>query len=785
MKSSLIHLAFCILALLSLASAETLCASRGGEVSNNLKVTEFMVTGNEPTHVGDRINVEFTITNVGRDTIEFSDQGIFAAYRDPSGKKGAFGNAMESRSLATGESAEFEARLELDMVGEWEIWPSFCLKEESTLNYIPPTCAPENWLDCEIDAEAYEEAMIKIETSWSHTAYGENSPIEFIVFAGGTNPIEETRIYLNNGLVKGSDGQTCIYTGGPYYGVLNFKGWAKDSLGNTNTSEEKILLPIKQMEIPNATQEIQPIPKGAFDVADGDMDGVMNADDECPNTPKDSEVYENGCRCKDSGNSYYIPGTATIAPSSDPSLSTDYCTNDNALMEYFCNDKDQLDVIKIYCPNGCFEGLCICDDSDGGKNYFKKGSLIVERPADIFPKPSLVSLTRTDVCLSDTELREYYCMLNGPTNTTVECEFGCTEGRCICYDSDIGYNTGVKGKVGGSDKEDYCKDEKTLVEYDVEDDWEKCIVTENIHKCSDSCREGACQPPTCSDGLKNSWEEGIDCGGPCPDCADCNTGAIYAPDDGKCKESWPTNDGDNRCFNSCDDACDLYEVCSPDLDYIIEEALECCEEAVDNWFCKNAINFGGGNLKSCLAHYIIEGLGPVALWMQNYFEPELCCSAECANNVLFNSCQPDVLFNANVQALPCTNAIPNHNWASDTNMNQNTCKFLDLPAHASINVIETGTCCDYAVAVVTLLRKAGYEKDEVFSLCDGDHCYNLVKFPGDVKYHFVDTTGNRAPPYVQGGLPGGYDYCTKSAGHTCANDAWSGKRPDTGDIYGC
>ncbi|MBN2517451.1 MAG: hypothetical protein JXB14_01260 [Candidatus Altiarchaeota archaeon] len=796
MNSKLIYSAFFVLALISTASADLLCVSRSSEVSNNLQVTKFMVTGSEPTCVGNRIKVEFTIKNAARGTIEFSDQGIFAAYKDPSGKEGSFGNIKESQSLSAGESVDFEARLELGMEGEWEIWPSFCLKEESATHYVPPTCAPENWLDCQVDVEGQEDATIKIETSWSHTSYyKDESPIEFIVFAEGTNPIEETRIYLNNDLVESSDGQTCIYEGGPYYGVLNFKGWAMDSLGNVNTSEKKITLPLKQLEVPETTPEIGPIPEAVFDVADFDMDGVINADDDCPDTPEGAAVYDNGCRCKDTDSSYYIPGTATIAPGSDPSLSSDYCKDDGTLVEYFCNENDQLDVIEIYCPNDCFEGLCICDDSDGtyyyngpqGKDYFKMGSLITEVPKDVSPKPSLYSLTLTDTCLSPSFLMEYYCALEGPTNETVMCEFGCVDGRCRCFDSDLGYVTTIKGKVAGSDMEDYCLDDRTLVEYEIEEDWEECIVTEHVHKCTNLCEDGACQEATCVDGLQNGLEEGIDCGGECPDCADdCKTGAKYSPSDSVCTEDWPTNEGGDRCFNSCDDACDLYEVCNPDLDYIIEEALECCEKGVNSWHCNNAINFGGGDLESCVGHYIIEGLGPRATWMQDYFTAELCCSAECGNNALFNSCQPTAGFNANVQALPCTNAIPNHHWASDINMNLNTCKFLDLPAHASINVIETGTCNDYAIAVVTLLRKAGYEEDEVYSLCDGDHCYNLVKFPGDAKYHFIDTTGNIGTPYVQGGLPAtGYDYCGKSKKKTCANDAWKGKRPDAGDIYGC
>jgi hypothetical protein len=79
-------------------------------------------------------------------------------------------------------------------------------------------------------------------------------------------------------------------------------------------------------------------------------------------------------------------------------------------------------------------------------------------------------------------------------------------------------------------------------------------------------------------------------------------------------------------------------------------------------------------------------------------------------------------------------------------------------AEKVINVYQTGVCRDYSLAVATLLRKAGYSQNEVFNFCDGDHCYNLVKFPGDAKYHVVDTTGNNIGVNL-GALPGGYPYC--------------------------
>jgi hypothetical protein len=61
----------------------------------------------------------------------------------------------------------------------------------------------------------------------------------------------------------------------------------------------------------------------------------------------------------------------------------------------------------------------------------------------------------------------------------------------------------------------------------------------------------------------------------------------------------------------------------------------------------------------------------------------------------------------------------------------------------------------------TLLRKAGYRHDEVFDMCDGGHCYNVVRLPGDEQYHLVDTdVGN----IRLDGLPSGHPYCRHFAG---------------------
>jgi len=271
--------------------------------------------------------------------------------------------------------------------------------------------------------------------------------------------------------------------------------------------------------------------------------------------------------------------------------------------------------------------------------------------------------------------------------------------------------------------------------------------------------------------------------------------------DSPCNSIWPAHQGFKVRINEENFACDLFEVCHPDLDPIVEEAEECCENSCQgscHMFCDQALVQSGGNLKKCKGLYIIYGLGPAAKFMKDYFWPEICC---LGNNYCLHGCKPSDLgkcscfghtYGSNAQSLPCVDWPTRYprGWRSDTDMSQNTCKFSDLIAHANIledKGIHTGVCVDYSVSLTTLLRKAGYAKDEVFTTCGPGHAFNLVKFPGDPKYHVVDTRGNKPTPIRFGSLPPNYPYyCNYGAcSPPCMNDAYNGNCPPRSEVYGC
>jgi len=219
-------------------------------------------------------------------------------------------------------------------------------------------------------------------------------------------------------------------------------------------------------------------------------------------------------------------------------------------------------------------------------------------------------------------------------------------------------------------------------------------------------------------------------------CGNVNLRPKYYPVDTPCQETWPN--GTSRCQE--------FEVCHPDLDYIVADAI-------------NACNNYNGDKKKCRALYIINAFGPEARYMQGYALFKACCSGypECTRTCgasLAGTCAFREGFNENVTKLSCRpEEWGLEAWRSDTNMSENSAVLGMFPTHATVNILHTGVCVDYAAAVTTLLRKAGYSQTEAFSTASTGydlpllgnhpgHAYNLVLLPGDSKYHFVDTTGN-------------------------------------------
>jgi hypothetical protein len=534
----------------------------------------------------------------------------------------------------------------------------------------------------------------------------------------------------------------------------------------------------------------------------------------------------------------YINAVAKLPPTPqsdyNPKHYTDYCKDENTVMEYYC-DRDGLHSAEKACPYGCVDGRCSCTERGDGDNRFQADALT------------------GDVCLSGTQLKEGYYSGDASAGTCTlkyknyDCVLGCAGGKCRCGDSDGGVNVSAKGTTA-LDHSDRCQNINTVVEYSITvNNASRCMDTFQNIACPTAyaCYDGACKPASCLDGQQDGNEAGVDCGGSwCPPCSPCATGARWAPTDGPCTHKWPTSDGPGIGMNTGSDSCNLVEVCDNNLDYIVEDALKCCEnqdyaaaltaprESSKEDSCDWARTVSGvktnvnpTNFKKCTALYTISAFGYGAIYMQGYFHGEWCCYDSdklCPGGCERFKVRPTAWQMGTSDSCDGDGgAHPDYNmgghrceynefivkwgkaghWSSDTDWHANSDSVVDVPAHASIDRLSTGTCVDYSFALTTMLRKLGYSKDDVFSVNGEGHGYNLLRFPGEAKFHYVDTVGNRGGEVFGGtgfnkivnqSAPGKpalawYDYCRKMD-DGCSNDAYgqsTGRCPANENIYGC
>ncbi|MBT3397384.1 hypothetical protein HOA55_00040 [archaeon] len=246
------------------------------------------------------------------------------------------------------------------------------------------------------------------------------------------------------------------------------------------------------------------------DNRDNDCDGVV--DNGCPTIP--ATPATDSCTDSDGGENYFEKGTLER----DDVTKTDYCWNDNSSIEeeyfnvsreYSCDlNRDPLNPniigiggdtdtgyyeINYDCPNGCSDGACIdgdepevCTDSDGGTDYFVKGTTGTSRDYKI------------DNCNGD-RLEEFICTGDSSgTSVDYECPNGCSEGACISDEQ-----TCTSDSECVSEDEVYCSDRNT--------------------KCTNSVRMGCV--PSLGVCMPLLGSEGLSCE-PCPN--GCSDGACVS-----------------------------------------------------------------------------------------------------------------------------------------------------------------------------------------------------------------------------------------------------------------
>jgi len=267
-----------------------------------------------------------------------------------------------------------------------------------------------------------------------------------------------------------------------------------------------------------------------------------------------------------------------------------------------------------------------------------------------------------------------------------------------------------------------------------------------------------------------------------------NTPTNYFPEDTICNSKWPTNEGQEIKINSQSYSCSLFEVCSENLDPIVEESIACCTEGLTDPEKSPACSFArenSNNIKNCQAIYVIKGLGGAAILMDGYFDAEMCCKgvdALCPSESYLYTPQPLPEYLRGVKCSNTPDNNPNGYWASDTKLELNEIALFDAPAHSSLETLKTGTCVDYSVVATTLLRKIGFSSENILTVEATNHAYNLIKFDLDKEWTIFDMTGNNEGLSI-GRVPTGYDYCENII--NCYNDNGKVPCPSNKEIIGC
>lgn len=216
-----------------------------------------------------------------------------------------------------------------------------------------------------------------------------------------------------------------------------------------------------------------------------------------------------------------------------------------------------------------------------------------------------------------------------------------------------------------------------------------------------------CSLSHCCPTYKPKWCEKPKTGSPrCVDQNEFNVEVceeICPPTISQCINHWHWDNYDGMfSMNVNGHVCDYYEVCHPNIRSIIDEIVNCCKNNCAgscHSMCSRAVSESGlsstdtpETRKKCYGLYTIYGLDGAAKWMKGYQ--------------------------------------------------------IHIEEPASIMLTsQTWMCTGYSIALTTLLRSVGYEKDEAYSVGMDDgpkcgHAFNLVKLPGETNYRFVDTVGN-------------------------------------------
>jgi len=177
---------------------------------DGLILYDFLVDAIEDPEVGDIYMISFILTNSPENpSITFTEKGMFIAAIDPEGNRRDLEFSHPGETLNPGDSLMFGATLELDQLGEWNIWPSYEIIMEGSDDLLSPTQeGPEEWHSCTLSVSTRDMPDL--------------TPTSLSVDSEGYAVGEEANLILNVENIGSADSIVC-------YGVL-FVGGSLESM---------------------------------------------------------------------------------------------------------------------------------------------------------------------------------------------------------------------------------------------------------------------------------------------------------------------------------------------------------------------------------------------------------------------------------------------------------------------------------------------------------------------------------------------------------------------------
>jgi hypothetical protein len=152
-----------------------------------------------------------------------------------------------------------------------------------------------------------------------------------------------------------------------------------------------------------------------------------------------------------------------------------------------------------------------CTDTDGGENIYEKGT-------------TCSTLCKTDVCLSSTSLKEYYCNGDAMVSKIINCANGCVDGACaqdsfVCNSNhtdstgkchhDCGAFAGCHGISPNTCSSNSLKKCNSTCQEISSCKDRTCNCGENLNNCPEDCKEEKLSADLNCDGSVNLTDSAI------------------------------------------------------------------------------------------------------------------------------------------------------------------------------------------------------------------------------------------------------------------------------------